>query len=143
EEAPGVPGGCGEGELDLAGIATGLVEGLVQTELALGAAAGQLREPPQRHPELARVEHDVGAVVTEPTLLGDLHGGAAASGPADPATGGSNSAMSVRRPSTRADPTIAAVVPLGLLGQGLEELTHELFPRQALEGGQLPRPAPR
>src|SRR5262249_876261 len=60
-----------------------------------------------------------------------------ASGPADPDTGGMNAAMSVRRPSTRADPTIAAVVPLGLLGQGLEELTHELFARQALEGGQL------
>src|SRR5262249_37629804 len=48
-----------------------------------------------------------------------------------------NAAMSVRRPSTRADPTIAAVVPLGLLGQGLEELTHELVARQALEGGKL------
>src|SRR5262249_59041228 len=119
EEAPGVPGGCAEDELDLASIATGLVDGLVQIELALGAAAGQLPEPPQRHPELARVEHDVGEVVTEPTLLGDLHGGAAASGPADPDTGGMNAAMSVRRPSTRAVPTIAAVVPLGLLRQRL------------------------
>src|SRR5262249_55993318 len=46
-------------------------------------------------------------------------------------------AVSIRRPPPRADPTIAAVVPLGLLGQGLEELTHELVARQALEGGQL------
>src|SRR5262249_59397297 len=64
-------------------------------------------------------------------------GGGRGAGPAGGGGGGGGPAVTVWGAPSRAHPAIAAVVPLGLLGQGLEELPHQLVARQALERGEL------
>jgi hypothetical protein len=126
-----------EDQLDLAGVATRLVDGLVQVELGLRAGPGELAEALQRHAELADVERDVGAVVTEAALLGHLHGRAAPALPADADPRRVLAAVAVGRLAAGADPAAAAVVALVLLRERLEELPHELVRREALQRGQL------
>src|SRR5581483_6825687 len=58
----------------------------------------------------------------------------AAAGAADPDAGRVHAAVPEGRAAARADPAIPAVVPLGLLGEPLEEAAHELRP---LLGGEL------
>ncbi len=57
-----------EHHLDLAGVAAGLVDGLVEVELGRDAGARQLAQAAQRDAHLADVEGDVGAVVAEAPL---------------------------------------------------------------------------
>ncbi len=113
--------GGAEDELDVAGIATGLVDGLVEVELGGEAGARELAQAAQRHPHLPPIEGDVGAVVLEAALAGHLHRRSAAALAADANAGRMLAAVSVGRSAAGADPAPAAVVTLVLLGEGFEE----------------------
>ena len=118
-----------EDELDLAGVAAGLVDGVVEVELGVLADAGELAQPAQRHLHLPQVERRIGAVVLEVALLRDLHRRAALALAADADAGRVHAAVAERRAAAGADPLVAAVVPLVLLLQPLEKAPHELVRR--------------
>src|SRR5262249_5387077 len=120
-----------------AGVATGLVDRLIEIELGLRTAARELAQTAQRDAELAHVEDQVGAVVAEAPLLGHLHGGATLGRATDPDSRRMDAAVAAGSPTPRAAPAIAAVVSLGLLGQGLQELAHELVGVQTFECCEL------
>ena len=69
----------------------------------------------------AYVEVDVGAVVAEAALVGHLHRRAAAALAADADAGGVHAVVAEGRGAAGADPAVAAVVALGLLGEALLE----------------------
>src|SRR5204862_7773925 len=115
-----------EDELDLAGVAAGLVDRLVQVELAREPRPRELSKAAECDPHLPDVERLIGAVVGEAPLLGDLHGGARARLPADTDPGRVGAVVAVGRAPAGPDPAVAAVVALGLLAERLEETAHEL-----------------
>ncbi len=126
-----------EDQLDLAGVAAGLVDGLVEVELRLLSLAGELAQAAQRDLHRAHVERVVGAVVLEAALLGDLHRRAALALAADADAGRMLAAVPERRLAAGADPLVAAVVALVLLLQALQEAAHQLVGGQLLEPGPL------
>ncbi len=126
-----------EHELDLAGVLAGLVDRLVEVELGLFTGSRQVSQAPQRHAQLTEIEGDVGTVILEPSLLGDLHRRTALGGAADADARGMLAVVPKGRLASRSHPAVAAVVPLRLLAQRFQKTLHELVRAQPFQLRQL------
>ena len=117
-------------DLELTGVAGGLVDGGLEVELELVALAREGPELAERDLDLAHVEHEVRAVRAVGARVGHGHRAlSAALGPdAHPRGVGAVGAEGAR--AARANPPVAAVVPLLLL---LEALLEELPQRLGVE----------
>src|SRR5690606_15848299 len=102
-----------------------LLDRLLEIELVRRALAAEATQPAQGDVDLPDVEDAVAAVLAKAALGGHLHRRAAAAGTdADP--GGVMAAGAERRGAAGADPAVAAVVTLSLLGESLLEEPAQL-----------------
>ena len=110
---------------------------IVQVQLFMGAVAGKLAQAAQGDLEIACAQLAVAVQVLVAALFPDLHRLLVAALPADANAGGIVSGMSEGRGAARADPFIAALMPLGLLLEALLQRLHELVEGHFLERGHF------
>src|SRR5262249_38447049 len=124
-------------ELDLARVATGLVDRFIEVELGCLAESRELPQSAERDFDAPHIEDAIGSVVAESPLGRHLHRRTPDPGATDADPAWMLPAVAERRSAARADPAVAAVVALGLLFECLEEAAHQLLGREPFELGEI------
>ncbi len=116
-------------EIEPAGIVRRRAHRVGQVELQFGAFSGELPQAAQRQLDVAGAELDGVVEVAELALVPDLDGAAVAFRSLADAHPFRVVAVGAKwRGAAGADPFIAALVPVLLLGEALAQCLHQLFP---------------
>src|SRR6185503_17166518 len=106
-------------DVEQAGLRGGLVDGVVEVELEVGALAREAAQAAQRDLDVARAELERVVVVAVGALLPQLHRAAVAARAADADALRVVAAVAEGRGAAGADPLVAALVAAFLLFQAL------------------------
>ncbi len=139
-----------EFEVQVAGIAGGCPDGVVEIKFELVALAHELAQALERDLDIAGAQFDLIVVIAELTLIPDLYRAAMAGTPLADANALRVVAVSAERGTPRcADVSIAPLMALLLVFQTLAQGLHQLFPtaqrldQRLLLGRKIELVAPR
>ena len=125
-----------ENQIQQAAVTGGAAERGVQVQPVAGTLAGKRPQPAQGNLHVARAQLCACVQVAEFALVPHLDGAPVARAIlADADTGRIVAIGTERAGAAGADPFVAALMPLVLLGQPFLERAHQLIPAHALKGG--------